>query len=213
MSDEVSILIDNNSITGWKSVVISRSAESIPNAFAVTCAEPFPDEPTKIIANPGSPVVVRIGKDTVLTGYVDRYDASMTPHSHEVMITGRGLCGDLVDCSADIINAPAPKPGQATIKGGMGSAPNTLALASLLASPFGIKARSAVADLGPVIPNFQIALGETPYEIIAKVAQYCGYLVYEDEYGMLVLDRVGTESHISGIAQGKTSPLCIFNHR
>ena len=205
MSDEVSILIDNNSITGWKSVVISRSAESIPNYFSVTCAEPFPDEPTKIIAKPGSPVVVRIGNDTVITGFVDRYDPSMTAHSHDVTITGRGLCQDLVDCSVDILNSDA-------VKGGQGHAANALELANKLISifqlkstlppQFQIKARSAVTDLGPVIPGFQICFDETPYEVIARVAQFCGYLVYEDEYGALVLDRVGTNQHISGFAQG-----------
>ena len=41
-------------------------------------------------------------------------------------------------------------------------------------------------------------LGETPYQIIESVARYAGYLVYEDVFGSLVLDRIGTSQHASG---------------
>ena len=43
-------------------------------------------------------------------------------------------------------------------------------------------------------------LGETPYQIIESMARYAGYLVYEDETGALVLDRVGTKPHASGFS-------------
>jgi prophage tail gpP-like protein len=43
-------------------------------------------------------------------------------------------------------------------------------------------------------------LGETPYQIIESFARYAGFLVYEDEYGALVLDRVGTRLHASGFS-------------
>jgi prophage tail gpP-like protein len=75
---------------------------------------------------------------------------------------------------------------------------NTLGVARALCKAYGITARSAVADLGVAIPSFQVPLGETPYQIIESVARYAGFLVYEDETGALVLDRVCTTAHASG---------------
>lgn len=71
-------------------------------------------------------------------------------------------------------------------------------MAAKLCKAYGITARSAVADLGIAIPSFQVPLGETPYQIIESVARYAGYLVYEDVFGRLVLDRIGTSQHASG---------------
>jgi prophage tail gpP-like protein len=193
--DEVSIVIGDRRLIGWETVQISRSAEAVPNGFVLTASEEFPNDPTRIAAMPGSPVKVMIGDDLVLTGYVDRYSMRGDAHQHGVEITGRGLCQDLVDCSADLLNTAA-------LKGGQISAGNVLELAQILCEAFGIQVKAPVADLGPKIPQFQIALGETAYEVIAKVAQYAGYLVYEDATGALVLDRVGTKPHASGFQQG-----------
>jgi prophage tail gpP-like protein len=77
---------------------------------------------------------------------------------------------------------------------------DTLDLATKLARSFGIVARSAVTEVGTVLPLPPITffLDETCYEIIERVARYTAYLIYEDEYGALVLDRVGTKKMASG---------------
>jgi len=72
-----------------------------------------------------------------------------------------------VDCSSDLVNDPA-------LRGGMINGVNTLGVAQTLCGPYGIKARSAVFDLGPPIPQFQVMLGETPYQIIESMARYAG---------------------------------------
>jgi prophage tail gpP-like protein len=195
IGNDVSIVVGSQTIAGWEAVSVTMSAETYPNSFTLRMTEEFSNEPTQILATPGQKCVVKIGADTVITGYVDRYAASVTPNSHEVEISGRGIGEDLVDCSADIRSG--------AIKGGSVAATSALNLAQLLSQPFGITARSAIADLGKPIPIFQIALGETPYEIIERVARYAGYLVYEDTSGNLVLDRVGTNAHASGFVLGQ----------
>src|SRR6185437_1003822 len=104
-----------------------------------------------------------------------------------------GKTRNLVDCSADLVHDPA-------LKGGMINGVNTLNVAKTLCKAYGITAKSAVDDLGVPIPSFQVPLGETPYQIIESVARYAGFLVYEDETGALVLDRVGTKTHASGFS-------------
>jgi prophage tail gpP-like protein len=190
--DEMTLTVGNATIGPWQSVAVTRSVETCPNSFVFTASDPFPDNAGEIIAPPGSPCQVNIGKDVVVTGYVDRYDTSIGPRRHDVLIQGRGMCEDLLDCSADLFSAAS-----AAI-GGMINASSVLDLAQRLCKSFGITARSAVSDLGPTIPSFQVASGETPYEIIERAARYAGFLVYEDQNGNLVLDRGGTTSMASG---------------
>jgi prophage tail gpP-like protein len=185
--------IGSTAYTGWKTVSITRSAELFPNSFIFTGSDPAPDDPSQIIAEPGTPCQVLCGQDVVVTGYIDRFGITIGPRQHDVYVTGRGLCQDLTDCSADL-TSPACK-----IVGGSISAVSTLDLAQRLAASFNITCRSAVSDLGVPIPAFQVTPGETPYEIIETAARYSAFLITEDEHGALVLDRVGTSKMTGGI--------------
>ena len=190
-TDEVMIEVGSNRLLGWQSVSIMRSAEACPTQFVLQSTDPYPN-PSQIIATPGKDQCkVYIGADLAITGWVDRCEIVTAPNQHEVTITGRGLCEDLVDCSADLAHSP-------DIKNGYVNAANILDLAQKLCKPFGINVRLAANDAGRAIPGFQVANGETVYEIVERVARYSGFLVYEDETGALVLDRVGTTQAASG---------------
>jgi prophage tail gpP-like protein len=174
--DEISIQVGNTKIVGWETVSITRSAEAFPNSFTLTAADPFPDDATRATifpTGPGETCQVFAGKDLLITGYVDRYGITIGGGRHDVTISGRGLCQDLADCSADLTSPD--------IVGGTISAANALELAQKLCNPYKITARSAVPDLGRLVNSFTVALDETPYEVIEKVARYAAYLVYEDQ--------------------------------
>ena len=194
--NDIAIVIGNNTISGWGAVSITRSVELFPNSFTVTAADPYFGDATQATTFPGGPgekCRVYIGTDLVVTGYVDRYGVSISTGAHQIVISGRGLCEDLTDCSADLLNSP-------DVQGATITAANALDLAQKLCKSFNITARCAVSDLGKPIGPFTVALGETSYEIIERVARFAGYLVYEDEKGALVLDRVGTNKMASGFA-------------
>ena len=194
--DDVSISVGTQTISGWDTLQITRSAEQFPNHFAFSMTEPYPDDPSRILVQAGQPCQVYIGNDLVVTGYIDRYAGRIGPGSHEVEIIGRGKCEDLLDCSADLLSPDSP------VVGGSTQASSLLDLARKLTKPFGIDSICTVADLGGPIKVFQVSLGESPYQIIERVARYAGYLVYEEEHGDLVLDRIGTRQMASGFAQG-----------
>jgi prophage tail gpP-like protein len=197
VSDDVSITVGTSQIAGWETVTITRSAELFPNFFAFSMTEEFSQDPNTILAIPGKGICqVKIGPDLVITGYVDRYTTSIAPHSHNVEITGRGLCEDLSDCSVDITNASSP------FFNGQVAVASAIDLAEKLAAASGLKARLAVSDAGAPIPKLLVAPGETSYELLEKVCRYAGYLIYEDETGCVVLDRAGTAKMASGFAQG-----------
>jgi prophage tail gpP-like protein len=195
-ANTVTLRVGDKQFTGWESVSITRSCETMPNSFTVSAAPDLLRDVTTLAGTrPGQPCTILIGSDLVITGWIDRRTIGIGPRSHEVTLIGRGITRNLVDCSADLLNDPG-------LKGGMIDATSTRDLAQKLCKAFGITVRSAVADLGIPIPKFQIHFGETPFEIIESVARYAGYLLYENELGQLVLDRVGTKSMASGFTMG-----------
>jgi prophage tail gpP-like protein len=189
--DDVTIQVGSNRFVGWQNVSITRSCESMPNNWSLTASAEFLQGAALAGTRPGQPCLIYIGSDLVITGKIDRRSIPIDARTHQVTLSGRGITRNLVDCSADLLNDPG-------IRGGQINGANALDVATKLCKAYGITARSAVSDLGIAIPSFQVPLGETPYQIIESVARYAGYLVYEDVFGRLVLDRIGTSQHASG---------------
>jgi len=190
MSDDtVSIIVGSQSLSGWEDVRITRDIESCPSAFTLTLTKKYPTQSNEILITPGAPCKVTIGGDTVVTGYVDRYTASISADEHEIHIIGRGMCEDLVDCSA-------------AFQGFQLSNHTIVSLAKFLAQPFGIRVVAPDGD-SAVIPQFNVTLTETPYEIIERVARWANFLVYEDTNGNLMIAKVGDKKAATGFVQGQ----------
>lgn len=132
--------------------------------------------------------MVKIGPDTILTGFVDRYVASISANSHTVEIIGRSKGQDLADCA---IAYPGNQVSGVTVQ----------QLAETLAKPYGVTV-SAPDGAGKTIPQLNLMLGERVFEVIERVARWSRFLVYDDTAGNLVLARVGKEKHSSGFRQG-----------
>ena len=188
-ADVVGIQVGSTLLSGWQDVRIVRGIEHCPSSFDIGLTELYPTKPTKIDIKPGDPCKVTIGGDVVLTGYVDRYNASIGPEKHEVRISGRGMCQDLVDCSAMF---SAYQTQNSTL----------IALARKLAKPFGINVQAPDGDSG-AIPQFNVILTETPYDIIERVARWANFLAYEDTDGSLIIGRLSDRKMASGFVQGQ----------
>lgn len=188
--DTLTLEVGGYRLTGWKSVRVTRGLERMPSDFTLSVTERAPEGNT-IAIMPGAPCVVRLGADVVLTGYVDRYDASVAKGQHAITVSGRGKCEDLVDCAA-------------VYSGNQISAASVLQLAQDLTKPYSI---TASGEAGPAVPQFNINLGETVWEILDAVTRYGGLLAYEGTDGNLILSRVGTEEHSSGFATGQNAQL------
>ena len=192
--NELTITLGGASFGGWLSVRVTRGVERMPSDFEIELTERYPGHPALVAIQPFQPCVLKIGRDTVLTGYVDRYMPSIGPDSHRVRLTGRGKCQDIVDCSA-------------VVQGMVVNAPTMSFIANQLAAPFGITATSLVGEVAIVVPNqnvaqFNVNLSETPYEILDRISRYAGVLLYEGTDGNLVIDRIGSASMASGFSQG-----------
>jgi prophage tail gpP-like protein len=194
----VSINIGNTSITGWESVSITCSAEAFPRSFTLTASDPHFDDPSAALtfpSGPGEPCTIKIGTDTVITGFLDRYDTTISAGQHIIQLTGRGKGEDLVDCSADLENTPG-------VQGATMTASSIEDVATKLCSTYGITVKNLAPGKGPILFPFTIWLGETSYEVLERVARYTSFLVYEDELGQVILNQVGTDKMGSGFTMG-----------
>ena len=185
---ELTLEVGGAKISGWQSIRLTRGVERCPSDFDIAVTEKFPGSAQEVDVLPGQVCRVRIGKDLVLTGYVDRYLPSIVATGHQVRIMGRSACEDIVDCS---IHRERRTFAQATLA----------AIATALCAPYGVAVRSLAGD-GPVIPLLVPNLGETPYQAIERLARYGAMLVYDDVEGSLVLAQVGKEAMASGFRQG-----------
>lgn len=189
VEDVVILKVAGQQVSGWSQVRVTRGIESVPSRFEIGMTAVMPVG--GLVIKSGQACEVLIGKSKVVTGWIDRVRESGSSGSHDLQVVGRGLCCDLVDCSAEW-------------KGGQIVAANALALAAKLAAPYGIAVYAASgADLGPTIPQFNLNFGETAYEIIERVTRYAGLLAYEDEEGGLLLSRAGTRKAASGLVYGQ----------
>jgi len=167
----------------------------MPSDFDIALTELYPGQAELLPIGPGQPCAVMLGGDVVLTGRIDRYQTAISPEGHTVRVQGRGKCRNLVDCSAGIRQDGSTF---MQISGG-----DALKIAGDLASPFGIAVTRLDEEAGNTIPQFNINFGETPFEVIDRVARYRQVLAYEGTDGNLILARAGSGSMASGFVLGE----------
>ncbi len=198
ITDDITLIANNQKISGWESVSITRGIEICPSHFDFTMTEFYPGETEKILVKPGDSCVVKIGNDTVITGYVNRYIPSITPTSHTIRIVGRGKCQDLVDCSAEYPH------GQITES-------TVLVIAQKLAHYYGIKVVEIGAEGGKPIKQLNQIRGETAYQIIERICRWRAPLCYELADGSLCLSRAGTSKMSSGFTEGQNAQFATMS--
>jgi prophage tail gpP-like protein len=187
--DELTLVVNGSRLSGWTEIAVTRGIEQMPSAFVVEATGGSPTLRDALNVEDGAPCTVFLGPDKVITGYVDTVIRSFSPGDATVRLQGRGKCQDLVDCSAEW-------------KGWQISGGNALAIAKKLCEPYGIQA-AALCDPGPVIPKFNLNIGETPATILEKITRQAQLLYYEDAAGNLVLAQAGTGNAASGLFEGE----------
>lgn len=190
--DTVTIEVAGQRWTGWQRVAVTRSIDTVPATFDLQVTERYPTS-GQIDIKPGAPCKVLIGSDVVITGYVDRYTAAVSPRDHTVRITGRSKSADLVDCAAFF----GSKDTEAYFSAG-GSA---VKIVRELAAGYDIEVSQQSGGDARIIP-FAINLGETAWEIIDRVTRMAALLAYDMPDGSIMLSIAGTGTMDSGFVQG-----------
>lgn len=189
MSDDIALIINGASLSGWQSVRVTRGIERCPNDFSLAFTESYPGQSDPFLVHPGEPAEVAIAGDIVVTGFIDSHTASIASRSHGLAVTGRGSCQDLVDCSAEW-------------PGGQIRSNDVKSIAEKLALPYGIRV-VAQGDTGARLPMLTLNCGQTAFDIIETVCRYRALLAYELPEGQLFIGPVDRSTQATGgVAEG-----------
>jgi len=173
MSAEFAIIIEGKRFTGWKGVSLTRSMENMSPSWSVILTDVWEENIWDLF--PGREVVIKDGPDTMMKGFIDFVKPSVASSAHELKIGGRGMTGDLVDCSI-----PTEPSKWTNLK--------TIALLRALAEPFGVRVIDDVGGLGSV-KSFETKTGEKVHEAIRRICDMGGLLPMENRSGELVITK------------------------
>jgi prophage tail gpP-like protein len=177
MADDVTLKVGGQLFEGWTDVQVSRTLDTPLGWFSLGFTERFPGHPERWLIQAGAEVVVSIGADLVLTGYVDTAEPFIGPSSHQIVVSGRDKTCDLVDCS--VIH----KPGSWTSR-------KLEQIASEVAKPFGVTVRALVGT-GATFGRAALQQGERAFDLIERLAKERALIAVSNEAGELELRRPG----------------------
>ena len=190
--DEVRLVVNGGSKTGWQRVVIVRGIELMPSTFTVQVTDRYAGDSQQVDMKAGDTCQVYIGSDLVLTGRIDRVRRKIGRQGNIIQIVGRSNCRELVDCSVD------PK----QVSGLQISQDTVLAISKKLAGIYGIKVQALGGVGDTVIPQFNLNIGERAFPIIEGMARWAQLLVYDEVDGTLNLAPVAVGTMASGFTEG-----------
>ena len=225
--DHLTIVVGNNTISGWESIRVTQGVERCPSDFVVSLTENYPSSPGVLnqdVMKPGDACTVFLGSDRVITGYIDKFIPRITPSSHSITVAGRGKCQDLTDCCATYPNSQI-------------SNSSVLQIAQAVAKPYGISVSASpvyvdqilqdtqtgqvqivqsstpvAEDTGKQIPQLNLDLSENAFDLIERLCRFRGLLAYELPDGNLFLTQVGMTAAASGFEEGKNVQEATFEY-
>lgn len=187
--DELSIESNGQRIAGWQEVRVTAGMERFCRDFVVQMTEVHPTTPRVLTVVPGDPCVVRMGEDTVVTGYIDAYQPSFDIGEGTVVaLSGRSRTQDLVDCSVEWANLQIVES-------------SVVELAQKVAAAYDIQVRAEVEGLRR-IPTLNLNIGETGFALIDRTCRYAQVLAFDDADGNLVITRASSERAAGSLVQG-----------
>lgn len=191
MTDDLFLTARGRRISGWTEIAVTLRADGFPGQFDIAMSWKDPVTRGAVIAAAGDPCQVHLGSDLVISGYIDEDIGFGDARSRALRLTGRGKTQDLTDCGAEWAT------GQ--LVGG-----DAFTIAQKLAAVYGIDVALANgAQAGPTVPQWALNYGETPADIIQRLAQNAGLLAYEDATGRLLLANIGSAQAASGVVYGE----------
>lgn len=217
MSDVVSVCANGVDLKGWTDVSITAGITMAARSFSVGITFAWPQAKDVLTAvNLGDRVEVKIGSETVLTGYIFATPVSYDSNSVSVSIAGRSKTADIIDCCpiASAVTKPASSAGSPWTNAGAVPAAGSTAqaqtpsvaqwknksieqIAADICKPYGVEV-VAETSTGDPISQHAIESGETCFESIGRLLRVGQLFAMDDEAGRLVF----TEPGAKGIASG-----------
>jgi len=192
MPDIVGLTINGTEYTGWEALTITRSLDSVADAFSLSGAFDPNNPQVKSAFKPFGyqAATVNIDGELVLTGTIESVAPSITESDRVINVQGRSKTGVLVDCAID---------GQGFQFAGL----SLLTIAQKLSKPFGIEAlgvlgpslktattASTIAEASKALKDAKADPGQVVFEFLNKIAQDSGLLLTSNVKGNLVITKI-----------------------
>ena len=191
MPDQVNLKINGVAFSGWESLTITRTIDSLADAFSLS-GPFFPDNPDVVLAFKPfgyQSAIVDIDGETILTGQIEQVNPSLTADDMTLNVQGRSKTGFLVDCSLE----------------GIGYQFDGLTLSKIaakVAGKFGLSV-TATKNTGP-IKEARAEPGQGAGEFLSKLAQDSGLILSCDVRGNLVIDAPNpSAAPVAALVQGQ----------
>ncbi|EAS1999530.1 phage baseplate assembly protein [Salmonella enterica] len=189
MMNNVELKVDGKIFSGWTSVTVNRSIETMAGYFDLGVNVQTSTDLSSL--SPGKPFTLSIDGQTVITGYTDGRRRQMGADSMKITIAGRDKTADLIDCAA-------------IYKGGQWKKRTLEQIARDLCQPYGVAVRWELTDAESAAPftSFTLDHSETVYEALGRAARARGVLITSNAAGDLVFTRAD-ESHSDRLVLGE----------
>jgi len=166
----VSLLVGGRVHGKWTDYEIDSDLLIPADAWRVSLG--LPDGQMPDIVTEGAAVQVRIGRDSVLTGYIDDIEDAIDKNSHTLSISGRDGAAILTDCSAPIFTAK-----QATLA----------EVVANVVKPLGISKIRIDADKTRTAEKVNVEPGDTAWDTLVHAAEANGLWPWFEPDGTLVI--------------------------
>lgn len=198
MGEDLVLIVGGRRYSGWKSIRVTRSIESLAGSFALEASDRWrgDQDPWPIVE--GDACRVELGGQVVIDGYIDDRDLGGSAGSRSLSYSGRDRAADLVDCSMLVEDgASVGKKGHKWTYRNL----DVAAFTTAIAAPHGI---SVSVQPGLVLKKDPVLVGhpgETGFEAIKRAVGSAGVLVVSDGAGGILITRAGT-TRAARLAEG-----------
>lgn len=187
IDDAVTLFVNKEIYEGWEDVQITRELNSVASDFQLQLTDKWrvDQEPWRIQS--GDTIHIHAGKKSILTGYIDKIDLSVSSNERKVVASGRSKTCDLVDCG---VEGPNEYLGL-----------NLKEIANKVVSPFKIQIRFK-ASPGAAFEKVTVQQGESVFALLDRLCRQRKVLMYPSYDGFLVFDKNANKESVSELVQG-----------
>lgn len=188
----VSISVDRKKYSGWSAITISKSLENLASSFDLVVIDKTNQKTNaEWLLRTQKECAVYIGKDKIITGFIEKVDADISFDSHNIKVSGRTKTADLIDCNYTESNKSFSKK-------------SILTLARTLLEPFNINVSAgAGADVSQIF-QFTVNSSDSIFKSLNQKANDLGLLLLTDSNGNLLITNSGNTKCKDSLEYGKS---------
>lgn len=189
LPDILEMFVAKKIYSGWVDFKITRELNSAASSYEAELVDVWEQNQEPWRLAPGESVHFHMGGKSILTGYIDRIEASVASNQRRITSGGRSKTADLVDCS--ILGEEAQFSGMGLKE-----------IAQRIAKPFGLSV-SFLGDAGNAFADVKISPGETCFALLDKLARQRKLVMYPGVEGNLIFAPVGVRRSKARLVQGE----------